>query len=522
MIFCICGITGLAIGQATEYCFNGLDDDADGFIDLNDDDCICEVIAPVSRIPNPSFEILDCCPQGLAELACAERWEQASLATTDLIHECGFMGFRQFPPPLPFPDGQGVVGFRDGRKFDNSDAIQNNWKEYAGACLNAPLLKGLTYRFEFYIGFVSASISPEIDVTFFGTNSCDYMPYDFSDEEFGCPTNSPYWKELSHLNIGSNRGWRKVSLDVTPDEDIYAIAIGPSCEPTGARISTYYFLDNLILDEASDFEWVIRQDGHPCNGEFTISVPDRSDHTYQWYKEGIALTEQRSSSITGLTEGTYQVRVDNGISCFTAAPYYYSMPVIEDSVTVYKCEDEVLNFGDQQLTEVGDYEATFLSYQGCDSIVYLKLEEFETITDTIYAKVFEGDDYILEGQIFSEKGTHFLSLVDDAGCNYSLYLMLEHYDVFWPNVFSPNNDGNNDYFTIYGGPELINIKELSLYSRWGGKVYQGSNLLPNQDEGWDGRISGQDIAGGVYVFHAVLEMEGGITKDLIGNVLVAR
>ena len=55
------------IGQA-EICDNGIDDDQDGLIDLNDDDCACTVIEPVSVIPNPSFEDMNCCPTERSQL----------------------------------------------------------------------------------------------------------------------------------------------------------------------------------------------------------------------------------------------------------------------------------------------------------------------------------------------------------------------------------------------------------------------------------------------------------------------
>lgn len=97
--------------QATdEICNNAIDDDNDGLIDLNDPDCDCELIRPVSRIPNPSFEDFDCCPDNKSQLDCATSWIQASNPTTDFIHTCGWMGWQEFPPPMPFPDGDGIVG----------------------------------------------------------------------------------------------------------------------------------------------------------------------------------------------------------------------------------------------------------------------------------------------------------------------------------------------------------------------------------------------------------------------------
>ena len=42
-----------------EHCSNGIDDDLDGLIDLNDPDCDCNGITsstPNNSIPNPSFD----------------------------------------------------------------------------------------------------------------------------------------------------------------------------------------------------------------------------------------------------------------------------------------------------------------------------------------------------------------------------------------------------------------------------------------------------------------------------------
>lgn len=159
-----------------EICDNGIDDDGDGLIDLNDPECTCELLEPESLIPNPSFEQLNCCPSDLEQLHCAKFWIQASTPTTDFIHACGWMGYERYPPPWPFPDGNGVLGFRDGIFLRNENP-QRNWKEYAGACLINPMRKGVEYRFEFYVGFVSPDISPPINISFFGTTECANLPF---------------------------------------------------------------------------------------------------------------------------------------------------------------------------------------------------------------------------------------------------------------------------------------------------------------------------------------------------------
>jgi len=163
-IYCLF-LSTIAFAQV-EICDNGIDDDFDLLIDLNDDDCDCEVVAPVSLVPNPSFEDINCCPDNKAQLKCATGWIQASAPTTDFIHTCDYMGPTLYPPPQPFPDGKGIVGFRNGLI---NTSVNANYKEYAGACLLSPLLKDSLYRFEFDVGFSYLSRSPPIDITFFGT-----------------------------------------------------------------------------------------------------------------------------------------------------------------------------------------------------------------------------------------------------------------------------------------------------------------------------------------------------------------
>ena len=84
--------TPAALLSQVEICDNALDDDGDGMIDLNDEDCFCEMQIPESLIPNPSFEEQNCCPSERSQLNCATDWIQASDPTTDLIHDCGWVG----------------------------------------------------------------------------------------------------------------------------------------------------------------------------------------------------------------------------------------------------------------------------------------------------------------------------------------------------------------------------------------------------------------------------------------------
>lgn len=504
-----------------EVCNNAIDDDEDGLIDLNDPDCDCPVLEPVSLIPNPSFEEMNCCPSNRSQLNCAETWIQASEATTDYIHTCGWMGWEDFPPPQPFPDGEGIIGFRDGRVFMNS--VEAGWKEYTGACLLSPLLKNTSYRFEFYLGFVNSVSSPPINISFFGTPDCDNLPFGIGNDYFGCPTNGPGWVKLGSTHVSGRVGWVPVELQVTPNQDITAIAIGPDCPDTQASVSTYYFFDNLVLAETRAFEFQISEVRHPCAADFTLRVPESSDYTYQWYKDGVAIIGETSPQLSTIRgEGNYQVRLLGDDECLITRIYTHRVPEINEFVYTNICEGESYELGANDFSVSGTYVDTFLTKDNCDSIVTVELNVIRQASDTVSARIFEGEFYRVGPFSFDREGQHLATLNSSQGCDSLVTLNLEFYHVYFPNAFSPNDDGINDTFNVFGESDLVELQHLKIFDRWGALLYDGQNILPNSATGWDGSFRGEPLENGVYTYLAILLMDDGLTRQVSGAVTLVR
>lgn len=501
-----------------ENCANAIDDDGDGLVDLNDPDCDCAVVEPVSLIPNPSFEDLECCPSNRSQLNCAEVWIQASEPTTDLIHNCGWAGWENLPPPRPFPDGDGILGFRDGRPSRNGGAgPQGNWKEYAGACLLNPLQAGTTYRFEFDIGFVNSVNSPDIDITFFGTSNCDNLPFGQGNEEFGCPTNGNGWVKLGSRQVSTifNGGWEETFIEVTPTENITAIAIGPDCTRRDRDLHTYYFFDNLLLDELESFNFNVSGTTHPCSPDFRLQVPNRDGITYQWYQEGIALVGETSFRLReNYGEGTYQVVIDDGTSCRKSDDFLYTIPDIIAPARVTVCSGASFLLGDNEITESGSYLDTLTSFYGCDSIVGLELTVLGELRDTVNARIFPDETFTLDRHSLRVAGRYELPLISELGCDSIVDLNLSYYQVFQPSAFSPNDDGVNDRFTIVGGEDLVEVRELRVFDRWGNFLSTGKD--------WDGRNNNEPLPPGLYVYTAEILMDDGKERVLTGSVMLMR
>jgi gliding motility-associated-like protein len=66
-----------------------------------------------------------------------------------------------------------------------------------------------------------------------------------------------------------------------------------------------------------------------------------------------------------------------------------------------------------------------------------------------------------------------------------------------PNAFSPNGDGNNDEFCIQGLSKCISSFEISIFNRWGEKIYSSTEA----NFCWDGKYKGVSLDPGVFVYY---------------------
>jgi gliding motility-associated-like protein len=74
-------------------------------------------------------------------------------------------------------------------------------------------------------------------------------------------------------------------------------------------------------------------------------------------------------------------------------------------------------------------------------------------------------------------------------------------DVFMPNVFSPNGDGENDTLMIRSN--FLKSVELYIYDRWGQRVFETKfeTSNPQSVKWWDGKFNGTELAPDVYAYY---------------------
>ncbi len=89
-------------------------------------------------------------------------------------------------------------------------------------------------------------------------------------------------------------------------------------------------------------------------------------------------------------------------------------------------------------------------------------------------------------------------------------------NLFVPSAFTPNGDGLNDVFKVYG--YTIASGRMMVYDRWGERVFTTRDL----STGWDGTFRGQPLPPDVYGYYVEVTCFNGETFISKGNVTLLR
>lgn len=119
-----------------------------------------------------------------------------------------------------------------------------------------------------------------------------------------------------------------------------------------------------------------------------------------------------------------------------------------------------------------------------------------------------------------------LSITSIDGCTTTASFsvqVIKNRRFYAPNIFSPNLDGQNDFFNILGGGEVEQVRKLSIFDRWGGLIYENTELDHRAiSGGWDGKHKGNLVDNGVYVWVADIQFIDGYREVFAGDVMVAK
>jgi gliding motility-associated-like protein len=212
--------------------------------------------------------------------------------------------------------------------------------------------------------------------------------------------------------------------------------------------------------------------------------------------------------------------------------------VFQETLVYEVCDGETIEYDGTLLMPGTSADFVLTSVEGCDSIVTVNVELLETENDflgpdqivcnesVILNSPYENTtwDNGVVGSTFEVVAAGFYSayFLDGQGCIVADTIHIEFADqaFYVPNAFSPNEDGQNDCFEIYAplGQQWQNFK-WSIYNRWGGLVFQTSDI----NDCWDGTINNRRAMEGVYVW-VIRGTIAGCSEDgeWKGNVVLVR
>ncbi len=223
----------------------------------------------------------------------------------------------------------------------------------------------------------------------------------------------------------------------------------------------------------------------------------------------------------------YEYSIDGGP--FTASPAFYNLAA-------------------------GTYSITIRDIKGCEDVIevtlvdppVLEVDAGEDITIVL------GDETQLNGSVFPAGGdyiwspidslscidclnpntdvtnttTYTLTAINGAGCSDSSDVTVtvnKIRPIYVPNAFSPNFDGTNDFFTLYGNVAAREIVILRVFNRWGAMVWEGRNLpMGDERSGWDGKFKGKELTPDVFAFYAIVGFIDGEEFIYEGDVSIIK
>ena len=325
---------------------------------------------------------------------------------------------------------------------------------------------------------------------------------------------------------------------------------------------------------------IFGQQALSCNGASDASIQATTNGGSPQYQYTWSVPGQHSALLTNVGAGDYLLTVTDAHLCTaTSSVTIQDPPALRFELALADVEcgesttaalitpsngaepfsvrvDGVLAAaGLMPMLSVGNHVVELQDANGCtaDTMVLVDLPAVPLISLPAEAIVAQGETLVLEAQtnlsswqsliwnptpdtscahclrqtwIPLNSGQYEVVITDHAGCSASAsvrVLVNKQVHLYIPNVFTPNRDGTNDFWTIYAGASVLNLKSLHIFDRWGDMVYALDEAVPvNAWPGWDGNFREEPVNPGVFVYYLEVELVNGEVVLVSGDLTVVR
>jgi gliding motility-associated-like protein len=259
---------------------------------------------------------------------------------------------------------------------------------------------------------------------------------------------------------------------------------------------------NVSLDTVSCYG------GQYDDGQINLSSVFSPYEAYQYSIDSGAYGYNNGPTIVGLSAGRHIINILNNNNCLTTIDTVVPQPQ-QAFVSVYPTDTSILLGKSAQLSSAfTTYNMSSITSYNWIPSLGLSCVDCSNPVATPYS---QSNQYTLSiSYIAINRGQ-----VCTAGDSLTIEV-LNTEKIFIPNAFSPNGDGSNDMFVVYG--DDIKTIDMAIFNRWGEKVFESTN----QFNGWDGTYKGVMQSVGTYIYVAKVTFLDDTQLSKTGSITLVR
>ncbi len=295
-----------------------------------------------------------------------------------------------------------------------------------------------------------------------------------------------------------------------------------------------YNLPRFITSVAGEYFCTITSSKNGCKTTKKIDVIEDTARIHQIEvskKDASCLLSNGRIDVTAVYGGrpNYQYSFDNGLS-FTSSAFKdglnagnYQLVVRDQNQCTFSSAVSINNANGVNITPLQDLLMELNEERDIALQISLPLSEITEIR--WYPSDLLSCSDCPRPRLTAKRDERItVEVTDKNGCTDSVSFQLRIKSttgVYFPNVFSPNNDGVNDRFYPVGDPNA-EVLQWAVFDRWGEMIFQQQgNIVNDSQKGWNGEYNGKKVLPGVYVYMARVKLNDEI-KSYRGEISLLR
>ena len=295
----------------------------------------------------------------------------------------------------------------------------------------------------------------------------------------------------------------KITRDLAPGKyTLITTTTDGSCKET----------TQTFIEESKELIYLLDQTDISCtggsNGEINIIV-DGQTADYQFSIDN-GVNFQTEPDFAGLGQGLYHIVINGNGDCS-----------VSDLVTIDSPDEFDISLEEGIEIPLGEE----ITLEPIITNTHPNIELSWTSNNPQY-KISCTDCEETTVQPLSET-TYYLHILDtNTGCSavdsITYQVRRNKREVYIPNIFSPNGDGQNDEFGILGG-DVTKVNFFSIYDRWGMRLMYVEDVEQDDPKAyWDGTSNGRELAPDTYSYITQVRYWDGLEKIIQGQITLVR